>query len=132
VDIDVRDASELERGIATFAQDASGGMVVTASALAFAFRAQIVAAAAKHKLPAVYPARPFVTSGGLASYSPDIIEEYRLAAGYVDRIFKGEKPANLPVQNPTKYSLVINQKTATALGIKVAPTLLARADEVIE
>jgi putative ABC transport system substrate-binding protein len=132
VAVDVRDASELERGIAAFAQSPNDGMVVTASALAFAYRALIVALATKHKLPAVYPGRPFVASGGLAAYAPDISEEYRLAAGYVDRILKGEKPANLPVQNPTKYSLVINLKAAMALGITVPPTWLARADEVIE
>jgi putative tryptophan/tyrosine transport system substrate-binding protein len=132
VSVDVRDASEMERGIAAFAQSPNGGMVVTASAQAFARREQIVAMAAQHKLPAVYPARPFVVSGGLAAYTPDILEEYRLAAGYVDRILKGEKPANLPVQNPTKYALIINLKTAKALGITVPPTLVARADEVIE
>ena len=107
-------------------------MVVTPSPMATEHRNLIIALAARHRLPAVYPFRYWTTSGGLISYGPDLIEPYRRAAGYVDRILKGEKPADLPVQAPTKYELVINLKTAKALGIEVPPTLLARADEVIE
>ena len=130
--VDVRDAGEIERAVAAFARCSNGGLIVTASALAIVHRDLIIALAARHRLPAVYFARYFVTGGGLISYGPDFIDQYRRAAGYVDRILKGEKPADLPVQAPTKYELVINLKTAKALGLDVPPTLLARADEVIE
>jgi putative ABC transport system substrate-binding protein len=128
----VRDAGEIERAIAAFGQRPNGGLIVFGAALAIMHRELIVRLAAQHKLPAVYPLRAFVAAGGLISYGPDSIDPYRRAAAYVDRILKGEKPADLPVQNPTKYELVINLKTAKALGLNVPPTLLARADEVIE
>ena len=130
--IDARDAGEIERGITAFARGSNGGLIVLASALAIIHRQLIITVAARHRLPAVYAYRFFVTGGGLISYGPDSIDPYRRAAGYVDRILKGEKPADLPVQAPTKYELVINLKTAKALGITVPDTLLARADEVIE
>ena len=130
--VNVRDAGEIERAIAAFARSPNGGLIVTASAVASVHRDLIVTLAARHKLPAVYFERSFVAAGGLISYGPDFIDQYRRAAGYVDRILKGEKPADLPVQAPTKYELVINLKTAKALGLDVPPTLLARADEVIE
>ena len=130
--INVRDAGEIERAVAAFARSPNGGLIVTASALAVVHRDLIVTLAARHKLPAVYFGRHFVAGGGLISYGPDFVDQYRRAAGYVDRILKGEKPADLPVQAPTKYELVINLKTAKALGLDVPPTLLARADEVIE
>jgi len=130
--VDVRDASEIERAIAAFARSPNGGLIVAASTLAVVHRDLIVTLAARHKLPAVYPSRFFVRSGGLIFYGPDSVEPHRRAAGCVDRILKGEKPADLPVQAPTKYELVINLKTAKALGLEVPPTLLARADEVIE
>ena len=130
--VNVRDAGEIERAVAAFARSSNGGLIVTASALAVVHRDLIIALAARHKLPAVYYRRYFVTGGGLISYGPDLVDQYRRAAGYVDRILKGEKPADLPVQAPTKYELVINLKTAKALGLDVPPTLLARADEVIE
>jgi putative ABC transport system substrate-binding protein len=110
----------------------NGGLIVTASGLALFHRNLIITLVGRHKLPTVYTDRTFVVAGGLVSYGPDRIDQYRQAAGYVDRILKGEKPADLPVQAPTKYELVINLKTAKALGLKVPPTLLARADEVIE
>jgi ABC-type uncharacterized transport system substrate-binding protein len=130
--LNIRDAGEVERAIANFARFSNGGLIVTGSAFAIVHRDLIVTLAARHKLPAVYWDRLLVTGGGLISYGPDIIDQYRRAAGYVDRILKGEKPADLPVQNPTKYELVINLKTAKALGIDIPATLLARADEVIE
>jgi putative ABC transport system substrate-binding protein len=130
--IDVRDAGEIESDIADFARMPNGGLIVTASALT-AFHTQlIIALAAQHKLPAVYYRRGYVAVGGLISYGYDLVDQYRGAAGYVDRILKDEKPADLPVQAPTKYELIINLKTAKALGLEVPPTLLARADEVIE
>jgi putative tryptophan/tyrosine transport system substrate-binding protein len=130
--VDVRDAGEIERAIATFAGSPNGGLILTGSAWAVVHRNLIIALAARHRLPAVYYERFFVAAGGLISYGADTVELCRLAAGYVDRILKGEKPADLPVQHPTKYELVINLKTAKALGLEVPPTLLARADEVIE
>jgi putative ABC transport system substrate-binding protein len=130
--VDVRDAHEIERAVTAFARGLNGGLIVTASTSGVAHRELITTLAARHKLPAVYSARHFVTAGGLISYAPDSIDPHRRAAGYVDRILKGEKPADLPVQAPTKYELVINLKTAKALGLEVPPTLLARADEVIE
>jgi putative ABC transport system substrate-binding protein len=130
--VDVRDGGEIERAIAAFAGSANGGLIITASALAVAHRKLIIALAARHRLPAVYPFRYYATSGGLISYGPDTTDPFRRAAGYVDRILKGEKPADLPVQAPTKYELVINLKTAKALGLDVPATLLARANDVIE
>jgi putative ABC transport system substrate-binding protein len=130
--VNVRDAGEIERDVAAFARSPNGGLIVAASTLAVVHRDLIVALAARHKLPAVYSSPFFVAAGGLISYGPDSIDPHRRAAGYVDRILKGEKPADLPVQAPTKYDLTINLKTAKALGLEVPPTLLARADEVIE
>jgi len=130
--VNVRDAGEIERAVAAFARASNGGLIVTASPAATLHRDLIVTLAARHRLPAVYPFRYYVTAGGLISYGPDEIEQYRQAAGYVDRILKGEKPADLPVQAPTKYDLVINLKTAKALGLNVPQSVLARADEVIE
>jgi putative ABC transport system substrate-binding protein len=130
--VDVRDASEIERAVTAFADRPNGGLIATASASTAIHRELIIALATRHKLPAVYPFRYYVTSGGLISYGPDTVDQYRLAARYVDRILKGEKPADLPVQAPTKYELAINLKTAKALGLEVPPMLLARADEVIE
>jgi putative ABC transport system substrate-binding protein len=130
--INVRDAGEIEADIADFARTSNGGLILTASALAVVHGELIIALSARHKLPAVYYRRAFVTGGGLISYGYDVVDQYRRAAGYVDRILRGEKPADLPVQAPTKYELVINLKTAKALGLDVPPMLLARADEVIE
>ena len=130
--VNVHDASEIERGVTAFARSGNGGLIVTGSPLSLVHREVIIALSARHKLPAMYFLRQFVTDGGLISYGPNVPDQARRAAGYVDRILKGEKPADLPVQAPTKYELVINLKTAKALGIEVPPTLLARADEVIE
>jgi ABC-type uncharacterized transport system substrate-binding protein len=130
--LDVRDAGEIERAVASFARSSNGGMIVTASALAQRHRDLLIALAARHKLPALYFDRTFVANGGLVSYGTDYLDQYRRAAGYVDRILKGEKAADLPVQVPTKYELVINLKTAKALGLEVPATVLTRADEVIE
>jgi putative tryptophan/tyrosine transport system substrate-binding protein len=130
--VGVSGASEIERAIAAMAQRSNGGLIVLPGSLTLLHRKLIIALAAQHRLPAVYPYRYHVTDGGLISYGPDTIEQYRRAGGYIDRILKGEKPADLPVQAPTKYELVINLKTAKGLGLEVPPTLLARADEVIE
>jgi putative ABC transport system substrate-binding protein len=130
--VNVRDASEIERGIAAFARSSNGGLIVTSSALAIVHRNLIITLAARHRLPAVYGNRLFVASGGLIAYGSSSIEPYRHAAQYVDRILKGEKPADLPVQAPTKYELVINLKTAKALGLTIPDSFLQRADEVIE
>jgi ABC-type uncharacterized transport system substrate-binding protein len=130
--VDVHDAGEIERAVAAFAQSSNGGLIVTASGLANVHRELIIALAARYRLPAVYFHRLFVPAGGMISYGPNSIDPHRRAAVYVDRILKGEKPAELPVQAPTKYELVINLKTAKALGLDVPATLLARADEVIE
>ena len=132
IPINVRDAPAVERAVTAFALSGNGGLIVTASALAQVHRDLIIMLAARYKLPAVYSTRFYVTGGGLVSYGADFVDQYRRAATYVDRILKGEKPAGLPVQAPTKYELVINLKTAKALGIAVPQTLLARADEVIE
>jgi ABC-type uncharacterized transport system substrate-binding protein len=130
--ISLRDAPEMERAVTTFARASNGGLIVLPGAPTVRYREQIIAQAAQHRLPAMYPYRYFVAASGLISYGPDEIEQYRQAAGYVDRILKGEKPAELPVQAPTKYELVINLKSAKALGIEIPTTLLATADEVIE
>jgi putative ABC transport system substrate-binding protein len=128
----VRDSGEIEPAIAAFARGSNGGLIVTVGTLGEVHRDLIIMLAARHRLPAVYPFRIFVTSGGLISYGPDIIDQFRRAATYVDRILKGEKPAELPVQQPTKVELAINLKTAKALGLTVPNTLLVSADEVIE
>ncbi|HVD85166.1 MAG TPA: ABC transporter substrate-binding protein [Bradyrhizobium sp.] len=130
--IDVRDAGEIERAVTALARSANSGLIVTASPSAVVHREMITTLASRHQLPAVYFLRHFVTGGGLISYGPDPIDQYRQAAGYVDRILKGEKPADLPVQSPTKYELAINLKTAKALGLQIPDTLLSTADEVID
>jgi putative ABC transport system substrate-binding protein len=130
--VDVRDVGEIERAIAAFAQGSNNGLIVTGSPAAVVHRGLIISLAARHRLPAVYSTRVYAASGGLISYGPDFVDQFRRAASYVDRILKGEKPADLPVQAPTKYELVINLKTAKALGIDIPTTVLARADEVIE
>jgi putative ABC transport system substrate-binding protein len=130
--IDARDSEDIERGITSFAGKPNGGLIVVVAASATAHRDVIITLAAQHRLPAIYPYRYYVTSGGLISYGPDTIDQSRQAAGYVDRILKGEKPADLPVQAPTKYETVINLKTAKVLGLTIPETLLATADEVIQ
>ena len=130
--INLRDAGEIERAVAAFARISNGGLIVTGSALSVVHRDLLVVLAARHKLPAVYFERYFVTGGGLISYGPDLVDQFRRAAGYVDRILKGEKPADLPVQAPTKYETVLNLKTAKALDLNVPPSVLASANEVIE
>jgi len=130
--INVSNADEIERAVTAFAQTENGGLIVTASGWAASHRKLIIGLAARHKLPAVYYRRLYVTDGGLISYGGDFIEQFRRAAAYVDRILKGEKPADLPVQTPTKYELVINLTTAKALGLTIPPSVLARADDVIE
>ena len=130
--INLRDPGEIERAVTAFARAPGGGLIAIVSASSQFHRELIVLLAARHQLPVVYPYRFFVTGGGLMSYGPDLINQYRRAAGYVDRILKGEKPSDLPVQTATKFELTINLKTAKALGLDVPPTLLARADEVIE
>jgi putative ABC transport system substrate-binding protein len=130
--VSLRDRAETERAVAAFAGSPNSGLIVTSSALTVRHRELIIALAARHKLPAIYSSRFFAADGGLVYYGPDLTDQYRRAAGYIDRILKGEKPANLAVQAPTKYEMAINLKTAKALGLDVPPTLLARADEVIE
>ena len=130
--IDLRNPGEIERGVVAFAREPNGGLIIVGAPPGLVHRDLIITLAARHRLPAVYPYPYFAHSGGLVSYGPDAVSHFRLAAGYVDRILKGEKPGDLPVQAPTKYELVINLKTAKALGLEVPPTLLARADEVIE
>jgi len=132
IPINLGDAAEIKREVAAFAQSANGGLISTASALSAVHRDLIIALAAQHKLPAVYQDRNYVTAGGLISYGPNFVDQFRRAASYVDRILKGERPADLPVQAPTKYELVINLKTAKELGLAVPPSVRARADEVIE
>jgi putative ABC transport system substrate-binding protein len=130
--VDVRDEGEIERALALFAQSPNGGLIVTGSPQAISHRDLIIASAARHRLPAVYFVRVWAAAGGLISYGPDVFDQLRRAAGYVDRILKGDKPADMPVQAPTKYELVINLKTAKALGLTIPPSVLARADDVIE
>jgi putative ABC transport system substrate-binding protein len=130
--VDVRDAGEIERALTAFASVPNGGLILTGSSGAIVHRDLIIALAARHRLPAVYYERYFVAAGGLLSYGSDTVDAFRLAAGYVDRILKGEKPADLPVMQATTFELVINLQTARALGLEVPATLLARADEVIE
>jgi ABC-type uncharacterized transport system substrate-binding protein len=130
--VDVRDAGDIERAVAAFARASNGGMIVAPTPVALSYRGIIIELANRHHLPAVYGNREYVDDGGLMSYGPNLLDQYRRAAGYVDRLLKGEKPADLPVQAPAKYELVINLKAAKALGLDVPPSLLARADEVIE
>ena len=130
--VGMHDADAIEKAVAAFARRSNGGLVVTGSQFGLNYPDVIIALAARYKLPAVYPTRQFIPLGGLVSYGPDIVGQFRPAAAYVDRILKGEKPADLPVQAPTKYELVINMKTAKAIGLNVPPALLARADELIE
>jgi len=130
--VDVRDAGEIERAVTAFARSSNGGLIVTSNALASHHRNVIIALALRFRLPAVYPHRLFVADGGLISYGPNYVDQYRQAAGYVDRILKGERPAEMPVQAPTKYEIVVNLKTAKTLSLTLPPAVLARADEVLE
>jgi len=130
--VSMQDADEIERGVTAFARSATGGLIVTPNSSASVHRALIISLAARYKLPAIYPFSYMATAGGLISYGPDFVDQFRLAAGYVDRILRGEKPADLPVQAPTKYEMVINLKTAKALGLNVSNTVIGLADEVIE
>jgi putative ABC transport system substrate-binding protein len=130
--VEVREAAEIDRAITTFAQQPNGGLIILTSSFALLHRKLIIDLAARLRVPAIYPYRFFVADGGLISYGPNLVEQFRQAAGYLDRIFKGEKAADLPVQTPTKYEMVLNLKTAKALSLTVPPSLLARADEVIE
>jgi putative ABC transport system substrate-binding protein len=130
--VNLVDPSEIERAVAAFARSANGGLIVMPGGSATAHRGLIVALAAQHKLPAIYPGRHFITGGGLISYEPDYVDQYQRAAGYVDRILRGEKPADLPIQTPTKYELVVNLKAAKALGLDIPASVIARAEEVIE
>jgi putative ABC transport system substrate-binding protein len=130
--VDVRDTGEIERTITTLARSSNSGLIVTGSPVALRHRGLIIELAARHLVPAVYTTREYAADGGLISYGPDMLDQYRRAAGYVDRILKGEKPAELPVQAPTKYELVVNLKTAKALNLQLPPSLLTRADEVID
>ena len=130
--VSLRDVGEIERGLTEFSREPNGGVIVTPSSLAIVHRELIITLAARFRLPAIYPFRYFVTEGGLISYGPDVVDQYRRAAGYVDRILKGQKPADLPVQRSTKVDLVINLKTAKAIGLTVPPKLLASADAVIK
>ena len=130
--VGLREAGEIERDLAAFARQPNGGMIVTTSALAQIHRDLIISLATRHRLPAIYPYRLFVTAGGLMSYGPDVLDQYRNAASYVDRILKGEKPADLPVQQPSKFELAINLKTAKVLSLEVPPAVLASATDLIE
>ena len=130
--LNMRDAHDIERAVVAFARSLNGGLIVTASASAVVHRDLIIALAARHRLPAIYPYRHFATAGGLISYGADLIDQYRQAAGYVNRILRGEKPADLPVQTPTKYEMAINLKTAKTLSLTVPQSVLVRADTVIE
>ena len=132
IPVNMRDASEIEQSVESFARSPNGGLIPVSSSTAVRYRDLIITLAARHKLPAIYWERFVVAAGGLMSYGPDLVDQFRQAAGYVDRILKGEKPGNLPVQAATKYETVLNLKTAKALGLEVPPSLLARADEVIE
>ena len=130
--ITIRNAGDIERGVNAFARGSNGGMIITFNATATVYRQRIIADAARYRLPAIFPLRYFAVDGGLIAYGPDLADQYRRAAGYVDRILKGEKPANLPFQKPTKYALTVNLETAKALGLTIPPSVLARADDVIE